>query len=358
MRCVVTGGLGFVGNAMCRALIEHFPGIEVVAFDNLRRAGSESNRDALRRLGVSLVHGDVRCQSDVDAFGRIDWIIDAAAEPSVLAGTQASSGHGVTSRQLVEHNLLGTVNLLEAATRSGAGFVIISTSRVYSIAGLSSLPLAVHDEGYRIAADTPLPAGARATGIDETFPTAGPVSLYGATKLASEALAIDYAARAGTPLFINRCGVLAGAGQFGRSDQGIFSWWIHSWAAGRPLSFLGFGGRGLQVRDCLHPADLARLVIMQLTASTSHPAVLNVSGGLASATSLAQLSRWCEGRLGRHAVTASTETRPHDVPWLVLDHSRATAEYGWKPERDVHRIFEEIADHAEAHADWLDRVAG
>lgn len=357
MRCVVTGGLGFVGSALCRALVERLPGIEVVAFDNLRRAGSESNRDGLRRMGVSFVHGDVRCQSDVDALGRMDWIVDAAAEPSVLAGTTASPGRGVTSRQLVEHNLLGTVNLLEAAARSGAGFVMISTSRVYSIAGLTALPLAVHDEGYRIAAGAILPAGAQATGIDEIFSTVGPVSLYGATKLASEALAIDYAARAGTPLFIDRCGVLAGAGQFGRADQGIFSWWIHSWAGRRPLSYIGFGGRGLQVRDCLHPADLARLVVMQITASQSHPVVLNVSGGPASATSLAQLSRWCAERLGRHAVTASGEARPYDVPWLVLDHSRATAEYQWKPERDAHCIFEEIADHAAAHADWLDHVA-
>jgi len=357
MRCVVTGGLGFVGSVLCRTLVEHLPGVEVVAFDNLRRAGSESNRDGLRRFGVAFVHGDVRCQSDVDALGHADWVIDAAAEPSVLAGTQASPGRGVTSRQLVEHNLLGTVNLLELAARWGSGFVMISTSRVYSIAELSALPLATHDRGYRIDASAPLPTGATAAGVDETFPTAGPVSLYGATKLASEALAIDYAARAGTPLCIDRCGVLAGAGQFGRADQGIFSWWIHSWAARRPLSYIGFGGRGLQVRDCLHPSDLARLVVSQIRSPASRAAVLNVSGGITSATSLAQLSRWCEARFGRHAVSASDETRPYDLPWIVLDHAKATAEHDWRPARAAESIFEEIADHAEAHADWLDRVA-
>lgn len=357
MRCVVTGGLGFVGSVLCRTLVEHLPGVEVVAFDNLRRAGSESNRDRLRRLGVAFVHGDVRCQSDVDALGHTDWVIDAAAEPSVLAGTQASPGRGVTSRQLVEHNLLGTVNLLELAARWGSGFVMISTSRVYSIAGLSALPLTPCDRGYRIDTSALLPTGATAAGIDETFPTTGPVSLYGATKLASEALAIDYAARSGTPLCIDRCGVLAGAGQFGRADQGIFSWWIHSWAARRPLSYIGFGGRGLQVRDCLHPSDLARLVVAQIRSPASRPAVLNVSGGIASATSLAQLSRWCEARFGRHAVSASDETRPYDLPWIVLDHAKATAEHDWRPDRDAESIFEEIADHAEAHADWLDRVA-
>lgn len=357
MRCVVTGGLGFVGSEICRGLVDNFDGIEVVAFDNLRRAGSEGNRGPLRRLGVTVVHGDVRCQSDVDSLGGFDWLVDAAAEPSVLAGTSSAAGRGVSSRQLVEHNLLGTVNLLEAASRCGAGFVMISTSRVYSIGGLSSLPLDDGGDAFRIDASASHPAGVGPQGVDETFSTAGPVSLYGATKLASEALAIEYAARSGTPLVIDRCGVLAGAGQFGRADQGIFSWWIHSWAARRPLSFIGFGGRGLQVRDCLHPADLVRLLVTQIRLAPSAPSIVNVSGGQASATSLLQLSRWCEERLGRHAVASSPETRPYDVPWLVLDHAAASAAHDWRPERTAESIFEEIADHAETHADWLDSVA-
>jgi CDP-paratose 2-epimerase len=357
MRCVVTGGLGFVGSEICRGLIDHFGGIEVVAFDNLRRAGSEGNRGPLRGLGVAVVHGDVRCQSDVDSLGKFDWLVDAAAEPSVLAGTNAAAGRGVSSRQLVEHNLLGTVNLLEAASRYGAGFVMISTSRVYSIGGLSAVALDDSGDAFRLDTSREQQAGIGPAGLHEVFSTAGPVSLYGATKLASEALAIDYAARSGSPLAIDRCGVLAGAGQFGRADQGIFSWWIHSWAARRPLSYIGFGGRGLQVRDCLHPSDLARLVVSQIRSPLRGPSVMNVSGGQASATSLAQLSRWCEARFGPHAVNASAETRPYDVPWLVLDHAAASTAYDWRPERTAESIFEEIANHAETHSDWLDKVA-
>jgi CDP-paratose 2-epimerase len=153
--------------------------------------------------------------------------------------------------------------------------------------------------------------------------------------------------------------VLAGAGQFGRADQGIFSWWIHSWARRRPLRYIGFGGQGLQVRDCLHPADLARLVILQ-TRSATGPcrSLLNVSGGAASATSLAQLSAWCSQRLGNHDVAGSLEERPYDLPWVVLDHARATSVHGWTPEHPAHTIFEEIARHAERHPDWLDITGG
>jgi CDP-paratose 2-epimerase len=359
MRFIVTGGCGFVGAAICRELVEQLPGVQVVAFDNLRRAGSELNRGALRRRGVGVVHGDVRCQSDVDALGDFDWLIDAAAEPSVLAGTATAAGRSVGSRQLLEHNLLGTVNLLEAAARCRAGLVILSTSRVYSIECMTTLPLRDRGDAFEVDPTTSLPRGAGPHGITEDFSTAAPVSLYGATKLASEALALEYAHLAGVPVIVNRCGVMAGAGQFGRADQGIFSWWIHSWARRRPLRYIGFGGRGLQVRDCLHPADLARLVILQ-TRSATGPcrSVLNVSGGVASATSLAQLSAWCGRRLGRHDVASSAEDRPYDVPWAVLDPSRATSLHGWTPQYGAAAIFEEIACHAEHHPDWLDVTGG
>ena len=67
---------------------------------------------------------------------------------------------------------------------------------------------------------------------------------------------MEYAAGFQVPVWINRCGVLAGAGQFGTAEQGIFSYWLHAHSARRPLRYLGFGGHGYQVRDALHPRDL------------------------------------------------------------------------------------------------------
>lgn len=359
MKILVSGGCGFVGARLCRRLVEATPGAVVTVLDSLRRRGSETNRPELERLGVRVRHGDVRIAGDVDAVGPFDWLVDAAAEPSVLAGT----GTGTGRRELVDHNLVGTINLLEAAARHGAGVVLVSTSRVYSIAALVSLPLGERAPrgaaAHAIDESRPLPPGVGPAGVTEAFSTAAPVSLYGATKLAGELLALEYAHAVGTPLVIDRCGVMAGAGQFGRADQGIFSWWIHAWAARRPLSFIGYGGRGLQVRDCLHPDDLAALVHQQMaTARGGAPEVGNVSGGAASATSLAELSAWCAGRLGPHAVGAVAETRPFDVPWLVLDHGLVTARHGWRPTRTAHDIFEEIAEHAQREPHWLDRCGG
>ena len=362
MKILVTGGCGFVGAAICRRFLQARTGLAVTVLDSLRRRGSETNVADLEARGVRVVHGDVRLAADLEALGPFDWVIDAAAEPSVLAGT-AAGGH-TGRRQLVDHNLTGTVNLLEAAAAWQAGVVLLSTSRVYSIPALCELPL-VERAGrggapaFRLDDSRPLPAGLSAAGIAAGFSTAAPVSLYGATKLAGETLALEYAHAAGTPLVIDRCGVLAGAGQFGRADQGIFSWWIHRWAARQPLSFIGFGGRGLQVRDCLHPDDLAELLLLQVAAARGgQPELVHASGGTASATSLAELSVWCRTRLGPHDVGASPATRPYDLPWVVLDHAAATERYGWQPARPPERIFEEIADHAERNPGWLGRCGG
>lgn len=183
--------------------------------------------------------------------------------------------------------------------------MLLSTSPVYSIPPLAQLAVEVRDEAF-----VPMPAALAATaglstaGISEAFSTAAPVSLYGATKLASEALALEYGEAFGLPVWINRCGVLAGAGQFGKADQGIFAFWLHSWREQRQLTYIGFDGHGHQVRDCLHPRDLAALVALQLQAGDdrARPRLANVSGGADSACPLAQLSRWCAERWGARAV--------------------------------------------------------
>src|SRR5205807_509142 len=108
---------------------------------------------------------------------------------------------------------------------------------------------------------------------------------------------LEYGLAYGFPVWINRCGVLAGAGQFGRPDQGIFSYWINSWLRGRPLSYRGFGGHGYQVRDCLHPADLVPVLRRQAASSTAVSQAINLGGGRASAISLRQVSDWCRERI-------------------------------------------------------------
>jgi CDP-paratose 2-epimerase len=350
MKILVTGACGFVGSTLIRIWLESAKH-EFVGFDNLARPGSEVNRLALKRWGVRVYHGDVRCASDLAVLPDVDVVIEAAANPSVLGGVDGQA----SSRQLVEHNLFGTLNTLEYCRERTASFALLSTSRVYSISSLRNLPVRMRNGAFEPDTDQLLPLGLTPAGVREDFSTASPVSLYGATKLASEQLALEYGLTYGFPVWINRCGVLAGAGQFGRPDQGIFAYWINSWLRRRPLSYLGFGGHGFQVRDCLHPADLIPLLEQQIaTTNTGRPRVVNVSGGRSSAMSLCQLSEWCRDRLGEHAVTPRLEERPFDLPWVVLDASLAAEVWSWHPSRRIADILEEIVQHAEQNPDWLE----
>ena len=348
MKILISGVCGFAGSHLARYLLESHEHISVMGIDNLARSGSETNRVSLKRLGVQLFHGDIRMASDLESLPLADWAIDAAAQPSVLAGRDGKT----STRQLLEHNLLGTINLLEYCRTSRAGFILLSTSRVYSIPALTQLPLQLESSAFTLDQDQPRPAGVSRAGVGEGFSTEPPVSLYGATKLASERLAQEYAAGFQVPVWINRCGVLAGSGQFGTAEQGIFSYWLHAHSTRRDLKYLGFGGQGFQVRDALHPRDLARIADFQLR-SGGPGQLLNVSGGRANSMSLAQLTAWCDQRFGRHQPIADGSERPYDVPWLILDSSKALTVAAWRPQISLLEILEEIADHAVAHPDWL-----
>jgi CDP-paratose 2-epimerase len=348
MRILISGVCGFVGSHLARYLIESCVGITIVGLDNLARPGSEVNRVSLKHLGVQLFHGDIRMASDLETLPHTDWVIDAAAQPSVLAGRDGK----ISSRQLLEHNLLGTINILEYCRSSQAGLILLSTSRVYSIHTLAQLPLRVESSAFTLDERQHLPAGISLDGVGEGFSTEAPISLYGATKLASEHLAHEYASGFQMPLWINRCGVLAGAGQFGTAEQGIFSYWVHAHSTRRALKYLGFGGQGFQVRDALHPRDLARIVDFQLR-SGGLGQILNVAGGLANSMSLMQLTEWCDQRFGPNKPVADGSERPYDVPWLILDSNKALAATTWKPQISLSQILEEIAEHASRHPDWL-----
>jgi len=350
MRVLITGVCGFVGATLARGLRDVWPDLEIAGLDNFVRAGSELNRGPLRKLGVNLRHGDIRNASDLEDLPPCEWILDAAANPSVLAGVDGKT----SSRQLIEHNLAGTVNLLELANQWQSGFIMLSTSRVYSARELASLPMETKGDRFVPRAGVQV-AGLSAQGVAEDFSTEPPLSLYGASKRASEVVALEYAHTFKLPLFINRCGVLAGAGQFGKIDQGIFSFWIHSWRAKRPLRYVGFGGEGYQVRDCLHARDLLPLIRKQLKAVRSEgPQTVNCSGGLAQSASLRELSLWCQARFGRHEIGSEDQIRPFDIPWVVLDSSRAQQLWDWRPEIRLEAIWTEIAEHAEQNPRWLE----
>ncbi|MEO8097239.1 MAG: NAD-dependent epimerase/dehydratase family protein [Acidobacteriota bacterium] len=350
MRIFITGVCGFVGSALAECLLERVEGVRVAGMDNLIRPGAETNRRRIEEIGVEFIHGDLRSASDIAELPPCDWVIDAAANPSVLAGVSGAA----SSRQLFEHNLAGFGNVLEYCKQFKAGLILLSSSRVYSIPALVDIPLRVEDRAFAVDPAGPFPRGLAVSGIGVDFSTTAPISLYGATKLASEIMALEYGAAFDFPVWITRCGVLAGAGQFGTPAQGIFAFWVNAHLRRRPLRYIGFNGSGHQARDAFHPRDLAALMVSQMrTTRSGGQRVYTVGGGPANTMSLAQLTAWCDERFGAHAPAVDPEPRKFDIPWMAMDNTEAARDFGWQIEMPLPSILEGLAEHASQHPDWL-----
>ena len=336
-RLLITGGAGFVGSNLAVSLAARHPGWEIVALDNLYRRGSELNLSRLEEAGVEFARGDVREPEDLGRFSSLDAIVECSAEPSVMSGTDGDTSY------LVHTNLTGAYNCLELARRTDAFVVFLSTSRVYPVEPQLALTLEEAETRFELAAEQPLP-GASAAGISEDFPLAGARTLYGATKLAAELLIEEYRAGFGLGAAVDRCGVIAGPWQMGKVDQGVFTHWMLAHHFRRPLSYIGFGGRGKQVRDLLHVEDLVDLVERQLLAPEAWDGrTVNVGGGRGCSLSLLETTAICRELTGNDVpIEPVEETRAGDVPVYISDCARLRGLDDWRPQRDAGRILSDI----------------
>jgi CDP-paratose 2-epimerase len=334
--CVlVTGGAGFVGSNLALALKRQFPDLKLVALDNLHRRGSELNLARLAAADIRFVHGDIRSPEDLNNLGEtFDLIIECSAEPSAQAGYNGSPEY------LIQTNLVGCFHCLELARRTRADFIFVSTSRVYPVEKLNALSLREEETRFVLADVQPFP-GACAAGIGEDFPLEGARSLYGMTKLSGELMVTEYAAAYGLRCIINRCGVIAGPWQMGKTDQGVVTYWMAAHYFRRELSYIGFGGQGKQVRDLLHVQDLAGLIADQVSHTDRYAGKLfNAGGGLSGSLSLRELTTLCRRITGNTIpIGECAETRPADVPVYITDHRRLTEFSGWRPSRTPEDIL-------------------
>jgi CDP-paratose 2-epimerase len=337
MRVLVTGGAGFIGANVAIGLAAPHPDWEIQALDNLKRRGSELNLPRLREAGVLFEHGDVRVLDDLVGLGEVDAVVECSAEPSALAGFDGSPDY------VIKSNLLGAYNCLELARRRGAYLVFLSTSRVYPIAALSGLALEETETRFELAREQALD-GASPEGISERFPLHGARTMYGSTKLAAEMLIEEYRYAYGLRAVVDRCGVIAGPWQMGKVDQGVFTFWMLAHHFRRPLSYIGFGGSGKQVRDLLHVEDLVALLDEQLRDPERWDgATVNVGGGREGSLSLLETTELCAEITGHRLEFGSApETRPGDVPSYVSDCRRLFGLTDWRPRREPHTILADI----------------
>jgi CDP-paratose 2-epimerase len=344
LRVVITGGAGFVGSNLAVGLRERHPDWQVMAADNLYRRGSELNLPRLRAAGVRFAHADVRDRHDLEALGDPDALVECSAEPSVMAGVDGAT------RQVFDTNLVGAYHCIDFAARRRAQLIFLSTSRVYPIAPLTGLVLEEMPTRFELAAEQVI-AGASVRGISEGFPLAGARTLYGATKLAAELLIAEYAASHGLCAVVDRFGVIAGPWQMGKVDQGVFTYWLFCHHLGRPLTYVGFGGSGKQVRDLLHVQDAIDLVEAQLLDPDAWAgATVNVGGGRERSLSLREATALCREITGRSVpITEVVETRPGDVPLYISDCTALYERTSWRPRRDPLAVLTDTYEWIESN---------
>lgn len=345
---LITGGCGFAGSNLALYFKEAYPQAKIVAFDNLKRRGSELSLARLKAAGIEFIHGDIRNKEDFDELGKVDFIIEAAAEPSVLAGIDGTPDY------VVNTNLLGTINCLNYAVKQNAGIVFLSTSRIYPFGLLDEAAFTESDTRFHFSSEQHI-NGVSSKGITTQFPLEGARSLYGATKLASELLITEYIEFLGLKAVINRCGVLTGPWQMGKVDQGVIVLWMarHFWK--RDLTYNGYGGMGKQVRDILHVHDLFRLVDWQIQhMNTVNGQIHNVGGGIDCSVSLKELTSICEHITGnRITITPILENRKADVRLYITDNTAITASTGWQPLYTPQKIMQEIYTWIRDHEEQL-----
>jgi CDP-paratose 2-epimerase len=339
MRVLVTGGAGFVGSNVAVGLAQAHADWDVVAFDNLKRRGSELNLARLRAAGVQFEHGDVRESDDLVACEPVDVVIECSAEPSALAGLEGGLDY------LVRTNLVGAYNCLELARRARAQFVFLSTSRVYPVAGLAALKLIEADSRFELSPDQ-LVDGASSRGVAEGFSLRGARTFYGSTKLAAELLIEEYAASFGLRTVVNRCGVIAGPWQMGKVDQGVFTYWLLAHYFRKPLQYIGFGGTGKQVRDLLHVDDLLELLEDQLTRPGHWSGMtVNVGGGRECSLSLAEATSLCRELTGNVVeIGSASASRPGDVPVYLSDCTKLFEVSSFRPARSAETVLRDTLD--------------
>lgn len=334
MKILITGGAGFVGSSLCLQLKKKYPNYSIIAFDNLKRRGSELNLIDFKVFGVDFIHGDIRNKEDLDSLPSFDVLIEASAEPSVMAGLDSDPSY------VINNNLFGSINCFNACLKHKAKLIFLSTSRVYPIEKIESANF-IEEETRFSFTENQIEKGISTLGISEELSLNGSRSFYGTTKLSSELFIQEYAAFYNLDAAITRFGVIAGPRQMGKTDQGVVTLWMakHYW--NQPLKYIGYGGLGKQVRDILHVDDLVELIDLQIhNIKKFRGYIYNAGGGLGSSASLLEMTKICQNITGNKIkITPELINRPADLRMFITDNSKIEQEIGWRPKRSVENIF-------------------
>ena len=240
---LIFGGAGFIGSNWAEWLLQNTEA-KIHVFDNLSRGGVRHNLQALEALGgrsrrLQITVGDIRDS------GMVERVMRHATEVYHFAAQVAVTTSVMAPRLDFDINLLGTLNILEAARKSGNQpfLLFTSTNKVYGSASSGD----IWPEKTRYGCSN-------SEGTSEMQPLDFR-SPYGCSKGAADQYVRDYSRIYGLNTAVFRMSCIAGPRQFGNEDQGWVAHFLYSALTGRLLTL--YGNR-LQLRDVLDVADLVR----------------------------------------------------------------------------------------------------
>ncbi|MDY0387777.1 MAG: NAD-dependent epimerase/dehydratase family protein [Methanolobus sp.] len=302
-KVVVTGGAGFIGSHVVDRLVKM--GNEVTVFDNLSSGRMKFIENHLKNPNFTLIEGDLLNTAEIEAACKdIDLVFHIAANPDVRLGATDTKVH-------LDQNIIATYNLLEAMRKNNVkNLAFTSTSTVYGEATIIPTP--------------------------ENYGPLVPISLYGASKLACEALITSYSHTFDMQSWIFRFANIIGD----RGTHGIIVDFIEKLRTNpKELEILG---DGKQSKSYLHVRECVDAMMFSVSNSNEEVNIFNI--GSEDATNPTRIGEIIVEEMGLTDVkfnyTGGSRGWKGDVPVMMLAIDKMK-KLGWKNEWESEKSVRE-----------------